>query len=106
MFPCRMCFHTLLNGCLMQCKAMQGKGGSSLFYIETLFILAAGYGTSVALPDIQTAFGLTGAITGCALVYIFPPAFYLRLRSRVFKVRRDTGRDWARLARLARERKG
>ena len=27
----------------MRCKAMQGKGGSSLFYIETFFILAAAY---------------------------------------------------------------
>eukprot|EP00947_MAST-08B_sp_MAST-8B-sp1_P006563 g6563.t1 len=82
-FPCRMCFHTILRDVLSRCEKFHSVGGRTVFYLETFFILAAAYGTSVAVPTIETAFGLTGSITGCALVYIFPPASYLRLRHRV-----------------------
>ena len=55
------------------------------WFLETLFILLGTYGTAVAVPAITTVFGLTGSITGCTLVYVLPPAFYLRLRRRALR---------------------
>ena len=77
-YPCRLCVHTLLKenlpkGFLRKC--------SPNFYFngETFAIVGVAYCISVLLPEIRVAFGLTGAVTGCALVYILPPSFYLRI---------------------------
>ena len=42
-------------------------------------ILSLAYSISVVLPQISVVFGLTGALTGSALVYILPPAFYVKI---------------------------
>ena len=53
------------------------------FIAETLFLLTASFGVSIVVPGIRTPFALTGSIAGSSLVFIFPPAFYLKLRREV-----------------------
>ena len=77
-YPCRICIHTLLKENLPDGFLRQFRP-SVYFNSETFFIVSVAYAISVFLPEIRVAFGLTGAVTGCMLVYILPPAFFLRL---------------------------
>ena len=80
MYPCRLSMHQLLKDFAPDSwSCLRSISADAFFNGETLAILAGAYIISVLLPDIHVAFGLTGAITGCALVYILPPAFYLKL---------------------------
>ena len=80
MYPCRLSMHQLLKDFAPDSwSCLRSISADAFFNGETQAILAGAYIISVLLPDIHVAFGLTGAITGCALVYILPPAFYLKL---------------------------
>jgi amino acid permease len=78
LFPCRMCLHALLKDALPD--SLKHFGGSFYFKGETIFILVISYATSYLVPQIKTAFGLTGAITGCMMVYVLPPLFYMKIK--------------------------
>ena len=78
LFPCRMCLHALLKDALPE--SLKHFGGAFYFRMETFLIIGCAFTVSYFVPQIKTAFGLTGAITGCLMVYILPPLFYLKIR--------------------------
>ena len=77
LFPSRMCFHVLLKDALP--KGLKNYSGSFYFRAETFFIIGACFVISYLVPQIKTAFGLTGSITGCLMVYILPTVFYMKI---------------------------
>ena len=79
LFPSRMCFHVLLKDALP--KGLKNFSGSFYFRAETFFIVGMCFAVSYLVPQIKTAFGLTGSITGCLMVYILPTVFYMKIRN-------------------------
>ena len=73
-----MCFHAILKDALPE--SLKHFGGAFYFRMETFLIIGCAFTVSYFVPQIKTAFGLTGAITGCLMVYILPPLFYLKIR--------------------------
>jgi hypothetical protein len=96
LFPCRVCLHSVLKSSrflsshLQQVSALRSLGASysvaappqgpivaqlspSLFnYGEALFLICMAYVLSAFVPELETVFGLTGAISGSLLVYVLP----------------------------------
>ena len=54
----------------------------TVFNAETFLLLSLCLLLSAVVPNILVAFGLTGAVGGCTLVYVLPPLFYLKLSNK------------------------
>jgi hypothetical protein len=67
-------------GCCGRCLASLSP--DTVFNAETFLLLSLCLLLSAVVPNILVAFGLTGAVGGCTLVYVLPPLFYLKLSNK------------------------
>ena len=65
----------------------QRSGPSKVFWaFQTLLLVGSSYLLAWVVPQVNMVWGIVGAVGCTALIYILPPAFYLRVRGRNEKV--------------------
>ncbi|XP_068670207.1 uncharacterized protein [Montipora foliosa] len=94
-FPCRAVINRLIwrieNRSLLQSQPsiksfeylsnVTGTGPSRLMWLfETGFLVFFGYILAYYIPQVAMVWGFVGAIGSTIMIYILPPAFYLRVR--------------------------
>nr|XP_006813940.1 PREDICTED: putative sodium-coupled neutral amino acid transporter 10-like [Saccoglossus kowalevskii] len=81
-FPCRASINTLLSG--SEGVSLENPGGghehipSNRFKGITVFIVILTLIIGIAIPNVETILGLTGATTGIMIGFIFPATMFLK----------------------------